>query len=109
MSESSPGAVSQIESAPDVNVANLSGVCCDRPGSADTRLFLSERSLWRPKIRLCQIYMIFDRHHVGVINLKSDRNVAVIHTIVTVCLLRPHQTGYQSKLRKVLFAISLIE
>lgn len=61
-----------------------------------TGLFLSERSLWRPKTCLCQIYMIFDRHRVGVINLNSDRNVTVIRTIVTVCLLRLHQTLYLS-------------
>lgn len=91
--------MSQIESAGDVNVANLSGVRCDRrppdrrPGTADTRLFLRERSLWRPKTCLCQIYMIFDRRRVGVINLNSDRNVTVIHIMVTVCLLRRHQTG----------------
>lgn len=62
-----------------------------------TGLFLSERSLWRPKTCLCQIYMIFDRHRVGVINLNSDRNVTVIRTIVTVCLLRLHQTLYRNQ------------
>lgn len=70
MPESSPGALSQIESAGDVNVANLRGVRCDRRaagGRDGHEVILGEQSLWRPKTCLRQIYMIFDRRRVGVI------------------------------------------